>query len=371
MTLIKGICKPDFDLVRQAFSDHFSRFSVRGAAVSVYLRGEVAVNLWGGFIDTQKQKPWQKNTLVNVFSVGKPFIALALLKAFHDNRLSLDQPVAKYWPEFASAGKEKITVQGLLSHQSGIPAVRALMKVEDLLDWDFCVRTLEKEAPWWDPGSTAGEQAVFYGYGVGELIRRVTGSGPSEYFHENIAKPFELDLYFGVPASEISRVTDLWFRQIPSFGCEPGKTKISAQQVNNPPVLDNPGFVNSAEFRKGVIPAINGHSHAETLAKFYAVMGQALCGEGSYPLERDILLQAASVQYDGFDEVLGESVKWCLGFQKGEHGSVGHAGLGGFDAFCHPETGIAYSYVSNSPDDFTQSEYILDALRSSINNPLV
>jgi CubicO group peptidase (beta-lactamase class C family) len=167
-----------FAAVSAAFAANFADRGETGAAACLSVHGTVVADLWGGWSDAHQRRPWQRDTLVNVFSVGKGMIAACLARLAGQGQLDPDMPVARYWPEFAVSGKAAITVRQLLSHQAGLPALRALMPEGSMLDWTVMTCALAAEPPWWPPGEMHGYHVNTFGFLAGELIRRVTGMTP-------------------------------------------------------------------------------------------------------------------------------------------------------------------------------------------------
>src|SRR5207237_435914 len=136
------------------------------------------VDLCGGHRDADLHEPWQRDTLVNVWSVTKGLVALLALMLADRGLLDLDAPVARYWPEFAEAGKADIPVRYLLSHRAGLSSPREPTSREDLYEWEIMVKRLAAAKPWWESGTASGYHTVTFGYLIGEVLRRITGSTP-------------------------------------------------------------------------------------------------------------------------------------------------------------------------------------------------
>lgn len=177
---IQGHFELKFEAVREAFAALFDDPQERGAALCIQVGGETVLDLWAGSADKDGQEAWHSDTIANLFSCTKTFAAVTALQLVGEGKLQLDAPVARYWPEFAQAGKESVTLRHLLCHQAGLPAIRELLPAEALYNWQTMVDTLAAEAPWWTPGSAHGYAAITYGWLVGELIRRADGRGPGE-----------------------------------------------------------------------------------------------------------------------------------------------------------------------------------------------
>ena len=175
---IQGHYELQFEAVREAFAALFDDPQERGAGLCIQIGGETVVDLWAGTADKDGAEAWHSDTIVNLFSCTKTFTAVAALQLVAEGKLQLDAPVANYWPEFAAAGKDTITLRQLLCHQAGLPAIREMLPTEALYDWPLMVDTLAAEAPWWTPGQGHGYEAITYGWLVGELLRRADGRGP-------------------------------------------------------------------------------------------------------------------------------------------------------------------------------------------------
>jgi CubicO group peptidase (beta-lactamase class C family) len=174
-----GHCAPAFDAVRAAFAHNLVHGGELGASLAVEVDGECVVDLWGGWADAEGGTPWQRDTLSVVFSNTKPATALCIHLLAEAGELDLDQPVARYWPAFAAAGKDAITPRMLLDHSAGLPALRERLPDGAAFDWDFMVERLEREAPFWAPGTRVGYHALTYGWLLGELVRRIGGCSTS------------------------------------------------------------------------------------------------------------------------------------------------------------------------------------------------
>ena len=162
-----------------------------GASVALTVDGEMVADFWGGFVDQERTRPWEENTLVNVWSTTKTMTSLAALVLADRGQLDLDAPVATYWPEFAANGKEGVLVKHLMSHTSGVSGWAQPVVQEDLYDQDRSAAILAAQAPWWEPGSASGYHALNQGHLVGEVIRRITGRSLGTFFAEEIAGPLQ------------------------------------------------------------------------------------------------------------------------------------------------------------------------------------
>ncbi|MBW1885540.1 MAG: beta-lactamase family protein, partial [Deltaproteobacteria bacterium] len=202
-SLVHGSVEPGFEAVRFAFERNFTDRKELGAAFAVYHRGKKVVDLWGGHRDRKRREPWQADTLTTIFSSTKGIAALTLALAHSRGLFEWDAPMADYWPEFAAAGKQQITVRQLLAHQAGLCAIDEPLDAEILGDLDRLATILAKQAPAWVPGTRHGYHAISLGWYQSELLRRVDPQHRSlgRYFREELAEPLGLDIHIGLPES--------------------------------------------------------------------------------------------------------------------------------------------------------------------------
>src|SRR5690606_34425284 len=184
MGVVEGYCDARFAAVRERFEASFARGEELGAAIAFCLDGERVVDLWGGFCDRERTRPWRRDTIVNTYSTTKGMTAICAHQLAERGELDLDAPVARYWPEFAAADKGDVPVRWLLSHQAGLPAIREPLPPEALYDWDAMTGALAAQAPWWEPGTRHGYHALTFGHLVGEVIRRASGRTVGAWFRD-------------------------------------------------------------------------------------------------------------------------------------------------------------------------------------------
>jgi CubicO group peptidase (beta-lactamase class C family) len=357
---IHGTCDERFAPVREAFARNFREQDEVGAAVAVCLEGRLVVDLWAGHKDLARTQPWQPDTLVNVYSTTKGVTALAAHRLVDEGKLDLDAPVAKYWPEFAQAGKGALPVRFLLSHRAGLPAVRKLLPNEALYDWRAMTEALAAETPWWTPGTAHGYHAVTFGWLVGEVVRRIAGKSLGAYLRDTFAGPLGLDLHVGLAEREHARVADILQAAPPDPSGEAAQLfmralaepeGVTARAFMNPPSMAlGP---NVPAWRSAEIPGANGHATARALAALY---GRAALGDGSV-ISRDGVLRCRTEQSHGEDLVLGVTTRFGLGFMLRQEsheggrclgaGAFGHPGAGGSLAFADPEARLGFGYVMN------------------------
>ena len=186
---VQGECDPAFARVRAAFAANFAAGLELGASLCVEVDGRTVVDVWGGWLDADRKRPWEQDSIACVFSCTKGIAAIALLLLVDRGAVDLDSPVARYWPEFAAAGKDALPVRYLLTHEAGLSAIGKPMPFGSLSDWHAMVDALAEQEPWWEPGTGHGYHGVTFGHLVGEVVRRVDGRTIGRFLHEEITAP--------------------------------------------------------------------------------------------------------------------------------------------------------------------------------------
>ncbi|MFP6663557.1 MAG: serine hydrolase domain-containing protein [Deltaproteobacteria bacterium] len=367
---IDGFCDPAFERVREAFRENFDQFDEVGAAVAVYIGGRQVLDLWGGWRDEAKTRPWEKNTLVNAYSVGKGITAILVLALVGQRRLDPDQAVTAVWPEFGAAGKDKITLRQILAHQGGLPALREELPDEALSDWQRITASLAAQEPFWEPGTAHGYHVNTHGFLTGEMARRASGA-PSfrRALREVLTQSLDAEFHIGLPLyahrlcadiiGVMARPIDIAHARkfvAPPSG-DPATDEMKFKAYFNPSAITGQGVVNSSWWRSLQIPSTNGHGTARGVARIYAA---ALDGS-LFP--QSVLDDACTPQVDGLDRILDRPTRFGLGFQLAQDSrpigpnarSFGHFGYGGSLGFADPDTGLAFAYVMNRPGERWQS----------------
>lgn len=351
---ISGQCDERFASVRAAFAANFDERGEVGAAVCVMVQGEPVVDLVGGWADDARTRRWQPDTMVNVYSVGKAVIALLVLQLVDEGVLSLDQPIADVWPEFAAHGKGAATIRHALCHQAGVPAIRDRLTDDDLWDWHRMTAAVAATEPWFEPGSQHVYHTNTYGHLVGGIVQRATGEMPGTRLRR-ITAALDAQVHWGLTVDEQARCADvIWAPTHAMGGIDPfaidGDGHLPMMSYFNPPGYSSNGVVNTARWRAAQVPSTNGHATAVGLARLYAAI------IGPTPLLSPALLAEASrVQSSGPCPVLGEDVSFGLGFTPTSARrplgpnprSFGHFGTGGALGFADPDSGVAFGYVMN------------------------
>ncbi len=348
---IHGLCPERFAGVRAAFEDNFATGQELGARFSLVQRGELVVDLWAGFADRQRTRAFDETTLTPVFSTTKAIAALLIARLVDAGKLDYAQPVADVWPEFAQAGKGAITVEQVMSHQEGLSGFPEEMEPSLWFDWDAICAKLAAMAPLWPPGTASGYHPITFGYLAGEIFRRVDGRTMGTALREDLAGPFGLDLWIGLPDAEHHRAADLQRPSgLPNFGEINAATKAAFLTP-----WSSPAGRGQAEWRRIEIPSANGHATAPALARLIGALANDGWLDGETILSPALIAEASRERIHGQDLVLPFVMSWGAGFMRNSAVKVwgpgeqtfGHSGWGGSCAFADPETGLAGAYVMN------------------------
>jgi CubicO group peptidase (beta-lactamase class C family) len=376
--------------LKALFKENFEKFGELGAAVSVWQNGKPVIDLYGGFCDAGREKPWTADTIVLVWSATKGIGSACVLHALQQQKVELNQRVAEFWPEFAQSGKEKITLRQLLSHQAGLCALDQRV---DVLDYNGVIRALEAQAPLWPPGTAHGYHARTFGFLLDQLIRRIIGKTLSEYWQENFARPLELDFWIGLPEKENSRVATIYAAR----SGKPPEPKQFYLDLVTPGTLARKTFtspyglhviskMNDPAIRAQPIVSFGGIGSASALAKFYSMLANGGSLDGKIFFSEKTIAWMTTTLSNGMDRVFQMPTEFSAGFMKDSQGaavssgavasakaarppsnkgrtgdrpslmarmfgpsaaSFGHPGAGGSHAFADPENKIAFAYVMN------------------------
>lgn len=356
---IDGTCDIRFAAVRDAFAENFADRDEVGACVAVSVDGRLVVDLWAGHTDPERTVPWAHDTLVNVYSVGKGFLAVCIHRLVERGALDLDAPVARMWPEFAAAGKDRIRVSDLVSHTAGLPAVRPQLPRGTMLDWNAMTAALARESPWWEPGTGHGYHVNTFGFLVGEVIRRTTGRTVGQFLREEVAGPFGVDFHIGLPRDQHARVAHFGPRTM-GQAHEPDDVALATldhaalmrfKAYSNPIDVSGGGVLNTAAWRSAEIPATNGHANARAIARMYGLLAT-----GDARMLAASTIELATVEHAaGLDLVLQRPSRFGLGFQLTQPErplgpnprAFGHFGAGGSLGFADPDARVGFGYAMN------------------------
>lgn len=365
---VSGYCDPKFQAVADEFIRNFDKRNEVGASVCTRIEGEAVVDLWGGRFTADSDKAWQEDTISIIFSCTKAATALCAHLLIDRGELDLQAPVTRYWPEFGKNGKEDVTVLMMLNHSVGLPAFREPIKEGGYYDWDYMIKRLEEEEPFWQPGIRNGYHMISFGWTVGELVRRVSGRSLGTFFREEVAEPLGLEFWIGLPEQFEDRVSPM-IPFVPD-GSGPVSDFINAL-LSDPSSISSLSWLNSGghtpDTRAAHAAEIGGGggiSNARSLSNMFV----PLANRGSYGEKQ--LISAESIarmsqisMATQLDATLLIPTRFALGFMKsmdnrrGKPGNTdsailgdaafGHVGAGGSIGFADPDDNLAFAYTMN------------------------
>lgn len=365
---LAGECSPEFRPVRDRFYRNFKAGREVGAALSIRVDGELAVDLWAGWTDARKNQAWQHDTLATIYSCTKGLAALCVLRLVDQGKLALDVPVAEYWPAFAQNGKAGITLRHILGHRAGLPAIRAALPEAAVQDASIIEQQLEQMQPWWQPGSAHGYHALTMGWLLGRLVRAASGKTLGSYFADEIARPLGLDIHIGLPLAEAERLSSPAFSAallVPhadvarlAFGIvRDGWDAMTIKAFANPLRLGLHAATTSHAWHQSEHPAANGMATAHDLARLYGILARGGSDAGYALLSPATLPLCWEEQSAGQDRILKRPTCFSHGFMLGQPGpltsygpgrrSFGHNGLGGTLTIADPDHKVGFGYVTN------------------------
>lgn len=352
---LQGYCSPKFERVRDAFVANFRDHEELGADFSLIVRGEVVADLWAGSRDVARRRPWTRDTITNIWSATKGVNAACFAMLVDRGRISYDDKVSQYWPEFGAAGKADVTIGMLLAHQAGLSGFTAPATMADLLAGEAAAQRLAAQSPIWEPGSAAGYHGMTLGILATALFARIEGRSIKQFVAEEIATAFDLDISIGLAPEDEDRVAEML--PVPSLDTSKFDTSNRAQQAAFTNPVTPGSLSNDAAWRAADLPSANGYSNARALAGLYALLlrpredGRTLAG-------RTAVSQATRCRFEGVDLVKGVYTRWSAGFwlNPGKlYGpnleAFGHSGWGGSFAFADPIADVAVAYTMNRMSD--------------------
>ncbi|MBO6782968.1 MAG: beta-lactamase family protein [Alphaproteobacteria bacterium] len=354
---VDGVCDDRYARMRATFEQNFSARDELGAAVCVYADGRKVVDLWGGHLDPARQVPWVEDTVVCMASVTKGMTALCLHLLVERGEVDLDAPMARYWLAFAQAGKAAITVRQTVGHKDGM-IYNDAASAGDWLDRDRIAAAIAAQAPAWEPGTRGAYNSFNYGYLLGEIIRRVDGRTPGEFFRDEIALPLDIDYRIGVPEQDLDRVSNLYpnpeSTTLNAFR-DPA-TKLARAWHSLPADTGELGPLNLRDYRTGDFPSGNGIGNARAVAKVFAALAGGGSVDGIRLWQPDTVERMREEQWDGICGLTDRPFRMGLGLflnsppllSMGPNArAFGHMGAGGAFAFADPEAGLAFAYSPN------------------------
>ena len=375
-------CHEDFSEVKRIFNHNFDKYKEIGSSLCVIVDGEIVVDIWAGHKNKDRTKDWSKDTLSVAFSSTKAALALCAHMLIERGELDLKERVTKYWPEYGKNGKEETTIEMILNHSAGLPALRTKVKKDGFLDWDYMVKLIENEKPFWKPGKETGYHMMTTGWLIGELIRRVTGKSLSQFFNDELREPYSLDYWIGLPKTEDERVAEI-VPFVPSSNDKPSGFATAFRNNSNSMQrlsLTNTGEYdyNAKETYRAELGAVGGIADARSLAKLLTPLAK----NNEELLSRDTIKKLSESNIKtSIDNMLLFPTSFSNGFMlnmdnrttfEGEGGSFiigpnafGHVGYGGSSAtFVDPDSKISFGYLTNK----LGGEYLINNRAQSLIN---
>lgn len=375
--VVEGYCHEDWLPLLAAFLENFRERGELGASLCVKVRGETRIDVWGGRTSETDGKPWDADTLVVVFSATKGATATCAHVLADRGLLDLNAPIAQYWPEFASRGKENATVAMTLNHSVGVPGFREKVKPGGFADWNYMVRRLEEEPAFWEPGTRCGYHMLTIGWTVGELVRRVGGKSLGMFFRDEIAEPLKLDFWIGLPEELEDRVAR-FVPHVPSRD-DPQLTDLQRTLLEGPRTDFARAVLNAGGYEPARIDKESGRyvpdtrlAHAAeiggsggiTNARGLARLYEPLANGGGALMSTDHVWRMSRVSMAASrDPILMMPTRYALGYMKSmdnrhrPQGAIesvilgdrafGHVGAGGSLGFADPDCGLSFGYVMN------------------------
>lgn len=342
---------PVDDLLRR----HVAEGTELGASLCVIREGEVLLDTWAGWADHGRTQPWRSDTLTPLWSISKTLTCLAVWVLHDQGALDVDRPVADFWPEFAQHGKAEVTILDVLAHTSGVPAWSPRIEAADLYDWERSTADLAASSLWFAPRSAPGYQLLNQGHLLGEVIRRTTGLLPGEFIARHLAGPLGADVHIGLGPEHDHRVSPVVPpKMIDVDPLEPDA--IASRALVSP-------FVHAREsagerWRRGQIPAANGHGNARGVAIFQAAISHGGEFGGRRLLSPETIERLLTPQVSGVDLVLGLPLTWGPGWALA--GSLPSAPAPGRRCFWG---GMGGSVVVNDVAGSTTIAYVMNQMR--------
>mgnify|MGYP001466084853 CR=1 FL=1 len=355
---ISGFCDPKFAAVEDAFRRNMTEGDPDcgdelGACVSIVVNGEPVVDLWSGYADAARTRPWERDTVTCMMSVTKACAAVTLLSLIDRGVVSMDDKVSDHWPGFSGDGKEEMSVRTLISHQSGVIYADAA-PAGSLWDGVSVERALEAATPEWRPGTGGAYHSFTYGPLMNALIRHADGRDVGTVWREDIAEPFGLDFQIGLNDAEAERRAE--FVETPGTPSRDGIKGVTDSPLLRAwrPMPRDEDF-NSDDWVHNQFASANGHGNARAIARLYGGLANGGRIEGKTLLSADLIVDAISEHWDDLDRMTNRPFRFSCGFMLscppfpfgGHRDNFGHTGIGGAVGFGDPFRHLGFSYCGN------------------------
>lgn len=366
MAKVNGTCDSRFTAVKNLLQANIDADEELGASLVVNINGENVVDIWGGHADPAKSKPWEENTITNVWSSSKTVVSLAALLLIDRGLLDPFEKVSNYWPEFSVNGKQDIEVRHFLSHSSGLSGWEGPITIQEVCDLQSSTARLATQKPWWTPGSASGYHSMAMGHLLNELTQRVTSKSLAEFVASELAGPLQADFAFGVPATQYGRVATIipppappadWKPEAPTDATGVDMNSVFAKTLLNP--MMDADIANQDFWRQASVPAANGFTNARGIAKLLSIVSCGGAAGGKQWLKPETVDLIFQEQTNGPDLVIASKVKFGVGFALNGVGDGGAGywipdgkicfwgGWGGSVVICDVGRGMTITYMMN------------------------
>ncbi len=368
-----GTAAVGFDHVAEVFAENFSGRRDTGSAFAAVLDGKLVVDLWGGVADERNGAAWHGDTVTVLHSGTKGLVAAALLVLVDRGQLDLQRPVTSYWPEFGVAGKSDITVATLAAHAAGLPGLEGQpLSIDDLRSPPLIAARLAAQSPMVPVGQPC-YHALTFGWLCDELVRRIDGRSVGQFFADEIAVPYNLDIRLGLTSSDplaarvsyLTRADDYQLTAFlvpnpdPRLALVYGAARDAFTRIDDPAVL-------ALE-----IPAANAVASARAMATLYSLLASNTL------IRAPTMLTGRSLESAGDDPLTGRPLRFGpTGFELAHTPSAlgpgddafGHTGAGGSSHGAWPGLRVGFSYSTNmlQPENNDgRARALLDALHDA------
>jgi CubicO group peptidase (beta-lactamase class C family) len=353
--LLQGHIDARFEPLRDVIEGNLASGAECGLSVTVDVGGRAVVDVHGGFADEARTRAWERDTIVNVWSTTKTVTSLAVLMLADRGLVDLDAPVAAYWPQFAANGKDGVLVRHVMSHSSGVAGWDAPFALTDMYDLERSTALLAAQAPWWEPGTASGYHALNYGHLLGEIVRRVSGKGLTEFVASEIAGPLGADFQIGAKRPDWARCAQII--PPPPLPLDPDgldPDSVLVKTLNGPP--PDGSAPNTEGWRLAEIGAANGHGNSRSVARVMSAVTLGGTVGGVRLLSPDTIEQVFREQTHGVDLFLGAPIRFGIGYALPEPASIPFVpegkvcfwgGWGGSTIVMDLDRGATISYMMN------------------------
>jgi CubicO group peptidase (beta-lactamase class C family) len=358
---LHGYYAPEFRAVAEAFIENFRAEDEVGAACSILHDGETVVDLWGGWRDGARTRPWDAATTVCMMSVAKGITAICFNMLIDRGLVDPDEYVVRYWPEYGQNGKERTRVRHILDHTAAVPVLTTdPLWPGAMFDREAIVHALEVQEPLWEIGTKAAYHVHHQGFLLGEIMRRVDGRTVGPFLREEVSTPLSAEYYIGGMTDEeqahVAEVMPNMNAKLFAAKDAPDQTSLKALAFKQNP--DEPWAVtmNKPEWRTVEVASGSGHGNARGVARIYGALGVGGDLDGVHLMRRDTIEQMITEQHNQVEALQDRPYHQALGvllntpeavYMGPNRRSFGHHGIGGSIGFCDPDAGIGFSYCCN------------------------